>query len=85
MLGRLQFTQHRLLPSWWLSAGLLEAAGGNWSEGVLFLALMIANALFCRQVAVWTAVRLYRPAYVALHDHGPRGAARPAPGWIDRG
>ncbi len=26
MLGRLQFSEHRLLPSWWLSSGLLEAA-----------------------------------------------------------
>ena len=26
MLGRLQFSEHRLMPSWWLSSGLLEAA-----------------------------------------------------------
>ena len=47
-LGRLQLTEHRLLPSWWLSEGLLESASGRWSEGVLFLTLMISNALFCR-------------------------------------
>ena len=83
MLGRVRFAQYRLLPSWWLSAGLLEAAGGDWSEGLKFLALMIANALFCRQVAIWTSLRLYRPAYVALHTmaHARRKARA---GWIDR-
>jgi ABC-2 type transport system permease protein len=83
MLGRVRFAQYRLLPSWWLSAGLLEAARRNWPEGLKFLALMIANALFCRQVAIWTSMRLYRPAYVALHTmaHTRRKARA---GWIDR-
>ena len=29
MLGRLQFSEKRLLPSWWLSSGLLAAAAGR--------------------------------------------------------
>ena len=66
-LGRLQLTEQRLLPSWWLSSGVLESAGGAWSEGVLFLTLLIANALFFRQVALWTASQIYRPAYNRLH------------------
>jgi len=67
MLGRLRFTDGRLLPSWWLSTGLLCAAHNVWSEAVLFLGLMIANALFFRQLAIWTAGRLYRPGYNALY------------------
>ena len=43
MLGRLGIVDWRLMPSWWLSAGLLEAARHNWAEGLKFLALMIAN------------------------------------------
>jgi ABC-2 type transport system permease protein len=66
MTGRLQFTQYRLLPSWWLSAALFEAAHDNWSESLKFAALMVANALFFRQLAIWTAIRAYRPAYSAL-------------------
>lgn len=66
ILARLNFSERRLLPSWWLSSGLLEAARNVWSESVLFLVVMIANALFCRQLAVWTAARVYRPAYSAL-------------------
>ncbi|MGD0897813.1 MAG: hypothetical protein ABR915_08235 [Thermoguttaceae bacterium] len=63
MLGRLELTEQRLLPNWWLSSALLESAGGAWSEGVLFLTLLVANALFFRQAAVWAAARLYRRAY----------------------
>lgn len=83
ILDRLKFTEHRLLPSWWLSSGLLEAARRQWSESVLFLALMISNALFCRQLSVWTAAAIFRPAYSALH--GRRIARRKAKiAWIDR-
>ena len=83
ILARLQFTEGRLLPSWWLSTGLLEAARHVWSESVLFLALMISNALFWRQVALWIAARIYRPAYSAICGrHRWRRRTRPA--WIDR-
>ena len=35
MLHRLQLAQEKPLPNWWLSSGLLEAAGHAWSEGVI--------------------------------------------------
>lgn len=78
MLNRLAITEHRLFPSWWLSTGLLEAAGGSrvastgvnyqpWTESLMFLALMISNALFLRLVALSTAGRIYRAAYSRLN------------------
>jgi len=67
ILDRLKFTEHRMLPSWWLSSGLLEAAQGVWSESVLFLALMVSNALFFRQVGIWTASAAYRAAYDGIY------------------
>jgi ABC-2 type transport system permease protein len=83
VMGRLRYSEGRLLPSWWLSSGLLEAARSVWSEGVLFLVVLIANALFCRQLAIWTATRVYRPAYNALY--GRRAARkRIKPAHIDR-
>jgi len=83
ILDRLKFAEHRLLPSWWLSSGLLEAARNEWSESVLFLALMISNALFFRQLAVWTAGAVFRPAYSALW--GRRiFRRRTKVAWIDR-
>jgi ABC-2 type transport system permease protein len=85
MLSRLRFTQGRLLPSWWLSSGLLEAAAHNWSQSVMFLALMISNALLGRQLALAVAKRLYRPAYSALRSEGrTRRKVRPGVGWFDR-
>ncbi len=83
LLDRLKFTEHRLLPSWWLSSGLLEAAGNQWSESVMFLALMISNALFVRQLAIWTSARMYRPAYNGLYGRRS-GRRRAHVAWIDR-
>ncbi len=91
MLGRLQYSEHRLLPSWWLSSGLLEAARndvgapGNapWAESLLFLSLLISNALFLRVLAVTIGGRIYRASYSELRtDHARR---RPrANFWLDR-
>lgn len=72
ILGRLQISDQRLLPSWWLSSGLLQAASGAWAESVLFLGLMFSNALFFRQLALWTAGRIYREAYSGLYGKSVR-------------
>ncbi len=91
ILGRLQFSEHRLLPSWWLSSGLLEAArtdagplgGASWAESVLFLSLLIANALFFRVLAVAVGARIYRTGYSELRTE--RARRRPSQGfWLDR-
>lgn len=89
VLQRLRFSQQRLLPSWWLSMGILEAARSDWTPGapgerppwaesLLFLALTAANALFFRQAAALTARWLYRPAYSRLHG---RRAGEGRLGW----
>jgi ABC-2 type transport system permease protein len=82
MLGRLQLTEQRLLPNWWLSSGLLEAAGGAWSEAVLFLTLLVANALFCHELAVWWAGWRYRQAYSRVAGAGG-GRRRAWFAWLD--
>lgn len=66
VLGRLRFSDYRLLPSWWLSTGLLAAASDAWAESIKFFALMISNALLFRQLALWQAGRTYRSAYSGL-------------------
>lgn len=92
MLHRLRFSQARLLPSWWLSSGLLEAARANvqteigraaMSESLKFLALTMANALFLHQIALWLSSRIYRAAYHFLHSD-LSGSKRPRPKSIDR-
>jgi len=83
MLERMEPAEGRLLPSWWLSMGLLEAARHVWVESVLFLVVLIANSLGCRQLAIWLAGRIYRPAYSALSGkQHPR--RRAAVAWLDR-
>jgi ABC-2 type transport system permease protein len=72
LMGRLELTEQRLLPSWWLSAGLLEAVRDEWTEAVLFLLVLIANALFLRHVAIWTAQGVFRSAYSILRGSGMR-------------
>jgi ABC-2 type transport system permease protein len=89
LLGRLQFSEHRLLPSWWLSSGLLEAArsdGGSpgrapWAESLLFLSLLIANGLFLRVLAAWLGARVYRASYSELRTE--RARRRPGRFWLD--
>ncbi len=86
MLTRLSFTEGRLLPSWWLSSGLLEATQGDWPQSILFLALLISNALMGRQLSVAVSGYLYRPAYNALYGQGrrrPRRRRGPAVAWFD--
>ncbi|MFZ5830950.1 MAG: putative ABC transporter permease subunit [Planctomycetota bacterium] len=86
-LDRFQVTQGRLLPSWWLSAGLLDAADGTGeeaiAESVLFLGLLVSNALLFREVAIWVSGRTLRPAYSALAGRA-RARRRPLPATIDR-
>jgi len=70
IMQRMQVSEMRLLPSWWLSTGLLDAAAEEWIESLQFLALMISNALMFRQLALWIAERTYRTAYSGLSNKG---------------
>jgi ABC-2 type transport system permease protein len=72
LLGRLQFSEKRLLPSWWLSIGLLSTVNRQWEDGVKFLLLLIANALFFRQLAMYVAVWSYRSAFSGLYGRSLR-------------
>lgn len=63
IFARLRFTQHRLLPSWWLSSALLEASRHQPGESLAFLGVLVANALFFRQIGVWTAAGLFRRVF----------------------
>jgi ABC-2 type transport system permease protein len=83
MLNRLRVTEHRWLPSWWLTSGLFAAARREVREGGLFLLLMISNALFFRLLAIGAAQQVYRAGFDHLHARRvpPR---RGRTGWMDR-
>ncbi|MFM7035376.1 MAG: putative ABC transporter permease subunit [Planctomycetia bacterium] len=68
----LSITEHKLLPSWWISSGLIEAAhrgadGANARaslvESLKFLALLVSNALLLRVACDWLARQAYRLGY----------------------
>jgi ABC-2 type transport system permease protein len=83
ILARLQFSEKRLLPSWWLTAGLMAAAEAKWADSLLLLCVLMSNALLLVQVDVWVARRLYRRALQNLNsDRAPRNAMSFA--WLDR-
>jgi ABC-2 type transport system permease protein len=74
-LYRFRFTQQEWLPSTWLTNGLLEAARQPALvvadgvadlpivQSVLYLALLVSNALFFHVLAVWAAKRWFRVSY----------------------
>jgi ABC-2 type transport system permease protein len=74
-LHRFRFTQNELLPSTWLTNGLLEAArlpsvgfGGEAAdlpvtESVKYLAVLVFNALLLHVVTAWAAKKWFRTSY----------------------
>jgi ABC-2 type transport system permease protein len=82
MLSRLQFTEHRWLPSWWLSSGLLEAAHPSpeqslWMpESLMFLAVLGSNALLLQLITSWLARKVFRTTFSRLQGLMP--SQRPA-------
>ncbi len=92
VLSRLRYTESRLLPGWWLSSGLMEAADAGLAtiakrqalaESAMYFALLVSNALLFHQMAVAAAARWYRAAYNALHSQRPR-PRRARAAWLDR-
>ena len=63
LIGRLAFSQHPLLPSTWLSKGLVGAAGGNWTVGLFYLMATTAHAGLGYLIAAVIARDLYRRGY----------------------
>jgi ABC-2 type transport system permease protein len=63
MLGKLAFSQHSLLPSRWMSAGLVASARGEWSAGLFYLFVLVAHAGLAYLIAAVIARDLYRPGY----------------------
>ena len=71
---RFAFTEQRLLPSWWLSTGLLEAAQSPapglairpWIESALYLALLLTNAMVGHLILIAVGHRVFRASCSAL-------------------
>ena len=74
VLARLEFSEQRLLPSWWLSSGLLEAAHpvtsedgrDSWLDSFMFLAVLSSNALLLQLILVTVGDRVLGASYSGL-------------------
>lgn len=79
-LSRLAITEHKLLPSWWLSSGLIEAARkgtdaanahASFIESLKFLALLVSNGLLLQVAGGWVARSAYRLGYSQIAGEVP--------------
>jgi len=91
LFSRLRFTEQRLLPSWWLSTGLLEASRSSslvplgdppWAQSLMYLALLVSNAMFFNLVGTWLASKVYRASFSRLYDE-PSSRRRASTWWLD--
>ena len=90
VLSRLEVTEQRILPSWWLSSGLLEAAheqtvqgAASWIECLGFLAALSSTAMLLFQVVGWVGAVWFRDGYSRLQDLTP-AQDRVEPSLLDR-
>ena len=89
VISRLRHSEQRLLPSYWLSSGLLEAAhptsdgaSPSWRESLGFLSVLISNALLVPVAVAWCGGRLLRPAFSQLRGIG-RANRDTRRSWMD--
>lgn len=80
VLSRMAITEHKLLPSWWLSSGLIEAARKGTDaanaqisllESLKFLALLVSNGLLLQVAGGWAARSAYRLGYSQIVGEVP--------------
>jgi len=98
MLSRTRFAQFPLLPSYWLSASVLNYSEGAVRAGVFFALVLLSNALFFGFLALTSFGAIFSEASSAVHSRGSvlagwrwrakPGSARPknylAPKLLDR-
>ena len=81
-LTQLRYSEQRLLPSWWLSTGLLEATTAYNArplrESMGFFCVLTSNALLVYVAVGWCGERLFLPGFSTLAGlDKPRNRAQP--------
>ena len=90
-LAGLSITEQRLLPSWWLSSALIDAAArprdgaatGPLAEALAFLAVLLSTALLLDLIARSVADRLHRTGFGRLVAEVPARRKRRRTALID--
>lgn len=78
LVGRLAFSQHPVLPSRWMSAGLVASARGDWGDALFYLMVLSGHSALAYLVAAVVARDLYRQGYSRVQ--GGRSTRRRT-GW----
>ena len=85
-LARLRVAEQRILPSWWLSTGLLEAAHGGPNgtlQAIGFQCVLLSNALLLPRIVGYVGGRCLRTSFGQLSDI-PRLNLPLNLSWLDR-
>ena len=83
VLGKLAWCQNPILPSRWISDGVLALGRGETREVRFNFLLLLSNALFIMMIARWAAGRCYRKGYHRLASAAGR-RRRYGDGLFDR-
>jgi ABC-2 type transport system permease protein len=71
-IGQFALAQHPLMPSHWMTNGIMAAARGEPDETLLPLAMIWSNGLLAFVIAAFVAARLYRSAFDRIAGSGSR-------------
>lgn len=83
ILDAMQRTQSPLLPSYWATRGILDAAQSQYAGCLFNFLLLLANALFLTLLASETAQRLFFAGWSILTDSASRRKSRVRPGLLE--
>jgi ABC-2 type transport system permease protein len=83
LLGQFALTQSPLVPSHWMTNGLMAAANGDPPNALVPLAMLWSNGLVAYLLAAWAAGRVYRTGYDRIAGGG-RGKRVYRPRLLDR-
>ncbi|MFO0851257.1 MAG: hypothetical protein U0871_22280 [Gemmataceae bacterium] len=70
LIGQFQLVRSPLVPSHWMTAGVMAAARGEATDALVPLALLWSNGLVAFVAAAWTARRVYRTGYDRIAGGG---------------
>ena len=80
LIGQFQLVRSPLMPSHWMTTGIMAAARGELGDAANRLALIWSNGLMAYLLAAWVSRRLYRPRFDRIAGGGSRKRATAATG-----
>ena len=83
LLGQFALVKHPLMPSHWMTNGIMAASRGEAATMARSLAMLWSNGLVVYLVGAWLASRIYRTAYDRIAGSGQKRKIH-RQRWIDK-